>query len=338
MPTINKALKNLNMEEIERISTKYLKGWHDLNNYGFRIKGFNSERILRGLEPLTKEQSDEYRLNYIKSHYTQEEIDKTIEEYMLNNRMSESRWIGIELFDCRFGGEYSRLFKILIGGNKYRKIAEQCRVKKFAETQIEMYGGIGLAGKIAKDKAQKTASESKKAFLKRAAAELKEHHCILTSFRNSSIFEVFMYTMLLEKFDENDIIVDYGQHPYDSRYPYPCDFYIKSRDLFIELNVHFTHGGHWFDETDPADVLRRKHLMQTDRNRNRKFLNTWCDNDVKKRKAAKKAELNFLVFWDNTTHHKGNTLVPNLKDFRTWFYEYDCNTEEFIKNNVKNTY
>lgn len=338
MATINKALKNLTMNEIEQISNLYLRGWHDLMNYGFRIKGFNTERVLRGLEPLSKEQSDNFRINYIKMNYTEDVIYTTIENYMLNNKLNETRWEGIELFDCRFGREYARLFKELLGNHKYRKLSEKCRVQKLTETQTQLYGGVGLAGKSAKIKAQTTSSNNKKNFLIKAVNELKEHHCVLTTYHNSSIFEVFVYAKLLEKFEVSDIIIDYGVHPYDKRYPYPCDFYIKSIDLFIELNVHFTHGDHWFENTNSTDLLRKKHLEQSDKHRNKKFLNTWCDNDVKKRSAAKKSKLNYLVFWDGTTHHKGNTLVPNLKDFYTWFDDYNCNTDAFINDYPNNTY
>ena len=338
MATLNKALKNLTMTDIENISNEYLRGWHDLMHYGFRIKGFNSERVLRGLKPLTKEDSDEFRINYIKSHYSYDEIKSTIENYVMNNRVNDTRWSGIELFNCRFGREYARIFKLLLGNHEYRKLSERCRVEKLVNTQVDLYGGVGLASKSAKSKAQMTSLSNKRAFLKKAIDELKTHGCILTTFHNSSVFEVFVYAKLLEKFNESDILVDYGVHPYDKRYPYPCDFYIKSQDLFIELNVHFTHGGHWFDATSNSDLLRQSHLKQTDRNRNRKFLNTWCDSDVKKRESAKKHKLNYLVFWDGTTHHKGNTLVPNLKDFYEWFDNYDCNVQKFMRDFPNNTY
>jgi len=45
----------------------------------------------------------------------------------------------------------------------------------------------------------------------------------------------------------------------DSRYPYYCDFYIVEDDLFIELNLHWTHGGMPFDETN-SDCVK---LLET---------------------------------------------------------------------------
>lgn len=338
MATINKVLKGLTTKEIEKISKEYLHGWHDTSKYGFRIKGFNHERELRGLKPLTKDESTEYRIQYIQENFTYDVIKSTIEEYMLENRMSEARWDGIEILDCRFGRDYPKIFKRLLGNHEYRKLAEKCRVDKLTQTQNELYGGVGLASKSAKAKAQITSSKSKKEFLKNAVKSLKEHGCILETFRNSSVFEVFAYMLLLEHFDEDDIIIDYGVHPYDNRYPYPCDFHIKSIDLFIELNIHFTHGGHWYDENNSVDSLRKKHLEQTDRARNRKFLNTWCNQDVLKRRYATKNHLNYLVFWDSGTYHKGNTLVPKLTDLRMWLNDYNADVNKFINDHPENTY
>lgn len=58
-----------------------------------------------------------------------------------------------------------------------------------------------------------------------------------------------MYTLLCNIFNVDDIIRQYS----DNRYPFCCDFYLKSLDLFIELNFHWTHGGHPFDENSQAD-------------------------------------------------------------------------------------
>lgn len=339
MSTINKALQALTLDEVNKISKEFLMGWCDLSKkYEFRLKGFNHKREEFGLEPLDKSMADIYRINYIKSHFSQDEIIKQISDFMKTHTMNDARWRGIEILDCNFGREYCRLFKILIGNNLYRKLAEEHRIQKLSDTQMALYGGVGLGSEFAKKKAYITSSTKKWEFLKVAVKELNEHHCILTSFANSSVFEVFVYKSLLDTFGEDDVLIDYGIHPYDERYPYVCDFYIKSMDLFIELNVHFTHGGHWYDETNAADVLRKKHLLETDTLRHKKFLDTWCNRDVMKRETARKSNIKLLAFWDGTTHHQGNTLVPNLSDFYKWLIDYNCDYDKFIKDNPANTY
>ena len=339
MSTINKDLESLTLDEVNRISTEYLMGWQDLSKkYPFRLKGFNHKREQFGLVPLDKQMSNDYRINYVQSHYSQEEIIDAISAYMRTHTMNDARWSGIEILDCRFGREYCKLFKQLIGNQLYRELSEEHRVQKLSDTQNKLYGGIGLGSSGIRYKAQMTTSAKKWEYLNQAVNELNEHQCILTNFASSSIFEVFAYKCLLDRFGKDDVFVDYGLHPYDERYPYVCDFYIKSIDVFIELNVHFTHGGHWYDESNPVDVLRKKHLTQSDKVRNKKFIDTWCNRDVEKRNKARLSGIKLLSFWDGTTHHRGNTLVPNLSDFYKWILDYNGDYDSFVKDYPKNTY
>lgn len=53
------------------------------------------------------------------------------------------------------------------------------------------------------------------------------------SFNTSSDEEVY-YNYLLQHFEETDILRQYR----DERYPFNCDFYIKSLDLFIEIQAN----------------------------------------------------------------------------------------------------
>ena len=45
---------------------------------------------------------------------------------------------------------------------------------------------------------------------------------------------------MIEIYGADDVKTEYKEE----RYPYHCDVYIPSKDLFIELNLFFTHGGH----------------------------------------------------------------------------------------------
>lgn len=58
-----------------------------------------------------------------------------------------------------------------------------------------------------------------------------------------------MYIELCNLFGVDDVERSYDK---DERYPFSCDFYIKSKDLFIELNFHWSHGGRPFNENDQA--------------------------------------------------------------------------------------
>lgn len=77
------------------------------------------------------------------------------------------------------------------------------------------------------------------------------------------------------------------------QYPFDCDFYIPEYDLYIEINGHWTHGGHAFTGSN-EDINKVEFWKE----KNTKFYNhaiyVWTDLDVRKRKFAKENKLNFL--------------------------------------------
>ena len=366
MPSVNKKLQNLTEDELLNISISFLRGERNLEpKYGFRLKGLNHKRVQLGLSELTNEMSDEYRINYIKSNFTNEEIYNTIYDYFLNNRVSEMRWSGIELFNCRFGREYTRLFKQLLGNKDYRKISELSRRKKIVETQSN---GVGLANPVIRQKYISTMLEKygvenpmqrndvdiispfvdKKIQNKALNTKSNNLKDIMISFKktgdkellqnNMSNIEFVIFSLLLNKFGKDDVFYSYGRHPYDFRYPFNCDFYIKSFDLFIEINAHYSHGNHWYDENNHDDVLRVNNLLQSNKKKSIDAVHVWTKTDVEKRNYAKNSKLNYLVFWDNKYFQLNNNKYPRISDFCKWFFEYDCDYENFVKDYPNNTY
>lgn len=380
MATWNAKLQNLSEEEVIRISDEFLRGWQDLSRYGFRLQGFNHMREKYGMEPLTREQSDEYRLLYIRKKYSAAEIRAGIEQCLLNERVADSRWRGIELFDCRFGREYARLFKTLLGSRVYRELSEQLRVYKLRSTQNEKYGGVGLAGKQAAEKARETClarygtenpmqssqvqqilfshnivkfgeaspfgrrevrDKARKMKSKNAADAIK--HYKLTGELDEKIFhespqEMTAFLLLCERFGTKDVYYQYGIHPSDPRYPYACDFYIKSLDLFIEMNGHYTHGGHWYNPEDKDDALRVKHLLASGKKSAANFIRTWTVTDIEKRQKAKSSGIRYLVFWDGSRSCTDGVKRPRLSDFMCWLYDYGADYDAFTQDHPENTY
>ncbi len=124
---------------------------------------------------------------------------------------------------------------------------------------------------------------------------------------NSSKPERMAYALLVRKFGEDDVESQYNK---DARYPYACDFYIKSLDLFIELNATWLHCGHWFDEHDENDLQKLQTLFdkaQESKPMYKRAIYIWTYDDLRKRKTAMKNHINYLVFWDN-----------DLADFKKW--------------------
>lgn len=371
MPTWNKELHALTKEQVNEISLKFLMGWTDLigAGYSFRLQGFNHMREKYGMEPLTREMSFRYRIQYVRSHYSTDEIRSQIIEYLKQARVGDTRWTGIELFGCRFGREYAKAFKELLGPHDYRELSEVLRNMKSIETQNVLYGGIGLAGQATKEKAFATNQEryggnnvmcSKTVRNKVAATNMEKYGGIspfcskevrykalskispelvkqmkiyktagkCDDIHCESTWEFQAFKKLIARYGSANVICQYGIHPSDPRYPHNCDFYIRSEDLFIELNLHYVHGLHWFDPDDQKDVQRRQKLEEKPNVlRNRNILKVWCGSDIVKRKDAKKSGIKYLVFWGGCK--KG---VYDLYDFYRWFYEYDCDYNAFVKD------
>lgn len=47
---------------------------------------------------------------------------------------------------------------------------------------------------------------------------------------------------------------DIVQHYVSDEYPFECDFYVPSLNLYIELNVFYLHNNHFFDKDNPEDI------------------------------------------------------------------------------------
>jgi len=135
---------------------------------------------------------------------------------------------------------------------------------------------------------------------------------------NTSKPEILLYEMLALHFGKDDIVVQYSL---DSRYPFNCDFYIKSRDLFIELNGTWTHGGHWFSNDISDNISSLTWLDKATTYYDNAYYN-WVYSDVNKRKSAEDNNLNYVVFWDNDLDDATLWLAMGCPDGHDWKSEY----------------
>lgn len=112
---------------------------------------------------------------------------------------------------------------------------------------------------------------------------------------NQSNPEEICYTFLKEIYP--DVIRQYSSN----EYPFACDFYIPSENLYIELNAHWTHGKHPFDPTNPDDLHKLKKWKSKNTDFYKNAIMVWTVNDPKKRKFAEKNNLNYLEFWEENS-------------------------------------
>lgn len=177
---------------------------------------------------------------------------------------------------------------------------------KMKDTCNHRYGGNGSSSSIeVQEKIKKTTlknfgvecilnlpevkekAHSIKAINKRFDTYLKNHkHC-------KSKIEKNTHEYLIKKFGVNDVIKEY----FSEKYPFHCDFYIISLDLYIELNGHQSHGPHPFNPENNNDImlLNKWNLKNfKEHPQYKKYIEVWTKRDPLKRKTAKENNLNYL--------------------------------------------
>lgn len=111
-----------------------------------------------------------------------------------------------------------------------------------------------------------------------------------------SSWEEQTYELLLTKFDKNDIERQYFDK---ERYPYNCDFYIKSLDLFIECHYGWHHNGRHFDSNNQKDLDELKFLQEkaktSDNYKNKIY--QWTKLDTEKLQVLSNNQLNHKIFY-----------------------------------------
>ena len=89
------------------------------------------------------------------------------------------------------------------------------------------------------------------------------------------------------------------------KYPFKCDFYIPSKDLYIEYQGYFKHGREPFIGSDEQNKI-----VNMWKDKNTEYYNdaikTWTIRDPLKRKTAKDNNLNWIEFF-------------NMKQFIEWY-------------------
>lgn len=112
---------------------------------------------------------------------------------------------------------------------------------------------------------------------------------------NSSKAEDNILSKLIDKYGINDV----KHHYIDVRYPYECDFYVVSEDMFIEINFHWTHGGKPYN---PEDESCQKQLkVWNEKAKTSKYfenaIDVWTRRDVNKLKTALNNNLRYVVIY-----------------------------------------
>ena len=104
----------------------------------------------------------------------------------------------------------------------------------------------------------------------------------------------------------------YQNYNGDHRYPYHVDFYLPKYDLFIEIQAHWTHGQHKFNENDINDKNTLKSWKE--KSKHSKFYNSaidvWTIRDKEKRNTAENNNINYLEIFSNDI----NIIIKKVKE------------------------
>ena len=139
-----------------------------------------------------------------------------------------------------------------------------------------------------------------------AIQKAKETKLKNNTFKKSKAEDDF-YNKLKLFFDKDDIIRGYVEQ----RYPFNCDFYVKSKDLFIEYQGHQTHGTQPYDLNDVCCLTEAKYLQEHG------FGNTtYTIRDPNKIKIAKQNNINLLLIYPkNDSYLIQNGILKNIGKF-----------------------
>lgn len=107
---------------------------------------------------------------------------------------------------------------------------------------------------------------------------------------------------------EAELINKYGaehvhyQYRDNERYPFNCDFYIDSEDLFIEVNAWWHHGPHPYDpnsieDEDILNDLRWQAEHHPNSKQYKEAIRIWTERDPLKRSYAEKYNLNYITIY-----------------------------------------
>lgn len=297
---MKKGNKYMNKDGINKVvnpsefDTYLSQGWVFGNtkckNYGYTAwnKGLTKETS-ESVRKISESKTGVSRSNEFKTHMSQIMLGKTLSEET-RDKISKSNTGNTHSLDT-----CNKISQTLKGHTVSIDTIDKIRLKLIGrnvshETKLKISNSLkGVP---------KSQSQREKLSVLHKSPEFQEY--INNVKRNNRTFntstpEEIYYNSLIQIYGEDDVVRQYR----DERYPFSCDFYIKSLDKFIELNLHWTHGGHPYNDTCKED-LEQKRMLEDKATYSQYYSNAlyvWTDLDVRKQKLAKEHNLNYEVIY-----------------------------------------
>ena len=127
-----------------------------------------------------------------------------------------------------------------------------------------------------------------KEFLIKSYNTMKKNNTFNVSFEEDTIYE-----LLSNRFP--DVIRQYRS----KLYPFNCDFYIPSIDIYIEYQGNWTHGDEPFNSENIEHLNRLKEWENKSKYHPyyKNAIYVWTNLDIRKRDIARQNNINFIEFW-----------------------------------------
>ena len=161
-------------------------------------------------------------------------------------------------------------------------------IQKIKETNLERYGETSWTKSKEGKEFLKIFTNSKEYKDKQYNTKKKNN-----SFKTSKI-EKELESKLRELFPDLET-------QYKSKvYPFNCDFYIPSLDLYIEYNGSWTHGGCFYDENNENNKNTLENWKQLSEHSRfyQNAIETWTIRDIKKLNVALENNLNYIAWFN----------------------------------------
>lgn len=227
-------------------------------------------------------------------HYIEENMSRTeLCEYYKVGKSTIDKWI--------------RVLKIKKSQDLINKSIQNYMLKKYNVISYSML-------KQSKEKVRKT---NQKKFGKEYYTQTEEYQIRANTTKKikntygKSKQEEKVYEDLLKSFKETDIIRQYRSE----KYPFACDFYIKSLDLYIECHFSQFHNFKPFDINNSEHIKELKILQNKAQEINFKgvlkkqydmIIKVWTKTDPLKLQTFMKNKLNYKIFY-------------TVEDFNQWY-------------------
>ena len=165
---------------------------------------------------------------------------------------------------------------------------------KAKETLIEKYGYDNYTKSDESKERYKDKEYIEQIKMKMKATNLKKYGVEYYNHKtNMIVSKDTIYELLSNRFP--DIIRQYRS----SLYPYNCDFYIPSLDIYIEYQGNWTHGDSPFNSSNIEHQNKLKDWKDKAEYSSyyKNAIYVWTDLDVRKRETAKQNNIKLLEFW-----------------------------------------